>query len=165
MNNPCHFCGQPATIHYTSLLKKKKVQQHLCERCAREKGVVSGEAAEAGPVPPLNLQALVQLIMGQHPAADAASLKCPACGLKYAQFRADGRLGCAHDYDAFRPTLEPLLERIHRATAHAGKVPRTRRRRAELDDLRERLAAAVAAERYEDAATLRDLIRRKEGAG
>jgi protein arginine kinase activator len=159
--NPCHFCGQPATIHYTSLIGKKKVEQHLCEKCARAKGVVSeGPIASA----PLDLQALVQLVLGQHAAADTKGLRCPECGLKYTQFRAEGRFGCPHDYDAFGGVLTPLLERIHRATAHAGKVPRRAAGRTELADLRRELDDAVRGERYEDAARLRDLIRQREGA-
>jgi protein arginine kinase activator len=161
--NPCHFCGQPATIHYTSIVAAEKVEQHLCEGCARERGVI---AADATPAAPLNLQALVQLILGQHPppAADAGSLKCPECGLKYAQFRADGRLGCPHDYDAFRDALLPLLERIHRDADHRGKAPRRAAGRADLADLRADLNRAIRDERYEDAAALRDRIRQKEGA-
>jgi protein arginine kinase activator len=159
--NPCHFCGQPATIHYTSLIGKKKVEQHLCEGCARAKGVVS-----EGPISsaPLNLQALVQMVLGQHSAADTSGLKCPECGLKYSQFRAEGRFGCPHDYDAFGDVLKPLLDRIHRDTAHRGKVPKALAGRGEAADLRRQLAEAVDAERYEDAARLRDLIRQKEGA-
>jgi protein arginine kinase activator len=103
--------------------------------------------------------------MGQPSVADLAGLTCPACGLKYAAFRADGRLGCPDDYDAFRPALEPLLDRIHRGTRHEGKTPRAANRRAELATLREQLAAAVAAEHYEDAARLRDRIRQKENLG
>ena len=38
-------------------------------------------------------------------------------------------------------------------------------RRAELDSLRDQLQAAVAAEKYEDAARLRDRIRQKEALG
>ena len=160
--NPCHFCGEPATIHYTSLLGHKKVQQHLCEACARERGVVSPDAPAGEP---LNLQALVQLVLGTRGAsAEPKSLKCPQCGLKYAQFRSDGRLGCPHDYDEFREDLQPLLERIHRDTAHCGKVPRVRGFRDPLDELRDRLKMAVHSERYEEAALLRDEIRRKEGS-
>ena len=154
----CQNCGlNPATVHLTDIINKQKRELHLCEACAREQQLIPD-----GPTPQLNLQALVQLILGQPPAADPAGLTCPACGLKYAAFRADGRLGCPDDYDAFRPALEPLLERIHRGTRHAGKTPRAAARRAELADLREQLAAAVAAEHYEEAARIRDRIRAKE---
>lgn len=154
----CQNCGlHPATVHLTDIINKQKRELHLCEACAREQQLLPG-----GPAPQLNLQALVHLIMGQPAGTDPAGLTCPACGLKYAAFRADGRLGCPDDYDAFRAALEPLLERIHRGTRHTGKAPRAAARRAELADLREQLRAAVAAERYEDAALIRDRIRAKE---
>jgi protein arginine kinase activator len=154
----CHYCGQPATVHLTDIVQKQKRTMYLCEACAREHQLVPD-----GPTPQLNLQALVQLLLGQPTAADPAGLTCPTCGLKYAAFRVDGRLGCPDDYDAFRPALEPLLERIHRGGRHQGKAPRAAARRAELAHLRDLLTAAVAAENYEDAARLRDRIRQKEG--
>jgi protein arginine kinase activator len=155
----CQSCGQrPATVTVTNIVAKQKRELHLCEECARDQHqILDG--------PSLNLQALVQLIMGLPAAADPAGLTCPTCGLKYAAFRADGRLGCPDDYDAFRSALEPLLDRIHRSTRHRGKVPRAAGRRAELATLRDQLQAAVAAENYEDAARLRDRIRQKEAPG
>jgi protein arginine kinase activator len=88
------------------------------------------------------------------------------------EFRADGRLGCPADYELFRAGLLPILQRIHRATRHAGKVPRRPaattesgpRAAAELLDLRQRLRRAVDSEDYERAAALRDLIRQKEAS-
>lgn len=156
----CHYCGQPATVRVTDIIAKQKRELHLCDGCAREHHLVS-----EGPSPQLNLQALVQLIMGMPATADPAALTCPTCGLKYAAFRADGRLGCPDDYDAFRATLEPLLDRIHRGTRHQGKAPRAAGRRAEVATLRDQLRAAVAAENYDAAARLRDRIRHKEALG
>jgi protein arginine kinase activator len=91
------------------------------------------------------------------------------------EFRADGRLGCPADYELFRAGLLPILQRIHRATCHVGKVPRRRAaappasttepravRADELLALRQQLRRAVETEHYERAAELRDLIRQKE---
>jgi protein arginine kinase activator len=147
----CQFCSKPASIHLTDTVHKPKREMHLCEACAREKNLI--------PDPPeeLNVPAVVQLVM------DAV---CPKCGTPYAHFKAQGRLGCPHDYEVFRSLLEPLVERIqNNAVRHVGKVPRRHRRRlqgarrAELDS---RLRAAVAAEEFEEAAQLRDAIRALE---
>lgn len=154
----CQECGQPATVHLTDIVNKQKHETHLCDKCAQKHGLFADAAA------PMNLQALVQLTLGQPIAADQGSLTCPACGLKYAAFRTDGRLGCAHDYDAFQAALMPLLERIHHSTRHVGKFPRAAYRRNELADLHAQLREAVAAENYEEAARLRDRLRQKEGA-
>ncbi|HEY8506602.1 MAG TPA: UvrB/UvrC motif-containing protein, partial [Gemmataceae bacterium] len=75
-------------------------------------------------------------------------------------FQAAGRLGCPHDYEAFGTALAGLLERIHRADRHGGKVPR--RHPGGDAELRRQLRRAVREERFEDAARLRDLIRRRQ---
>jgi protein arginine kinase activator len=159
----CQFCSKPATVHLTDIINQKKREVHLCDACARQHQVLPEAQQE------LNIPALLQFLIGQPlPAGarqDLAQIVCPDCGMKYAQFRAQGRLGCPHDYEVFRDLLEPLLERIHRRTRHAGKTPgqfRRAARRARLRELQSQLRQAVEGERFEEAARLRDLIREKE---
>ena len=163
----CQICENPATVHLTEIVSKKKRKLHLCERCARERNLI----ADPPGAQQLDLKALLNLLMhpfpqaGAPPAAGPADSiaqpvteACAVCGLTLAEFKAEGRLGCPHDYEALRPALEPLLERIHRSTGHVGKAPRAVRVR----EWRKQMHAAVAAEDYEEAARLRDLIRRQE---
>jgi protein arginine kinase activator len=119
----------------------------------------------------LNLSSILQALIGQHVGTmtdELARLACPVCGIKFMEFRAEGRLGCPHDYEVFRAGLKPLLERIHRADRHNGKRPARQQvnaqRQRELLDLRQQLREAVEREAYETAAKLRDLIRQKETA-
>ena len=160
----CMFCDSPATVHLTDIVNKKKREAHLCERCARERNLLPDP-----PGPQIDLTALMNLLMTPFKPTAAAlpaspDPSCPTCGLTYAAFKAEGRFGCAHDYDAFLQVLEPLLERVHRAVSHDGKQPLTARRAAELDALKGRMKSAVANEDYEQAARLRDLIRQKEAS-
>src|SRR5438477_11136694 len=152
----CQYCSNPATVHLTDLVKKQKKELHLCQACAEQQQLLQHNE--------LNLTTIVQTLLGQHvgPLPDElARLTCPQCGIKFMEFRAEGRLGCPHDYEVFRVGLEPLLQRIHRAGRHVGKTPRcssaTAAFQAEMVDLRRRLRAAVGAEAYEEAARLRDL--------
>ena len=162
----CMFCNNPATVHLGNFANQKKREAHLCERCARERNLLPDP-----PAPPIDLKALMNLLMPAIPlqvpggSAIAAERVCPKCGLNYAAFKAEGRFGCGHDYETFRPVLEPLLERVHRAVAHTGKLPLARSRLAEIEAIRARMNAAAAAEDYEQAARLRDLIRHKEAEG
>jgi protein arginine kinase activator len=157
----CQFCSAPATVHLTDIIHKKKRETHLCEACAREKNLLPGSPNE------LNIPALLHLVLGQLPVpakpATPHDVVCPECGIPYAHFRAQGRLGCPHDYEVFRPLLEPLLERLQNsANRHEGKVPRRHARRmraARRAELEARLRTAVTNERYEEAAALRDEIR------
>ncbi len=163
----CQFCSNSATVHLTRLVKKQKVEVHLCEACAEK---------HQAPAADLSLSSILESLIGQHVspvAEELGRLICPTCGIKYMEFRADGRLGCPADYEVFRAGLVPILQRIHRATRHAGKVPRCRPpvprgaddgAVAELLDLRQKLRRAVEAEDYGRAAVLRDRIRKKEGS-
>jgi len=161
----CQCCSQrEATVHLTDVIQKLKRETHLCELCAQEAGLIPTAEAEAQGEPAINLQVLVQFVLSQSKTPDPGRMACPECGLKYAAFRADGRLGCPNDYDSFREPLLPLLERMHRGLTHRGKVPRRDKRRRRLAELQEQLHAAVAAEHYEQAAQLRDLIRAEEMA-
>lgn len=159
----CQICDNPATVHLTDIVNKKKRELHLCEGCARERNLIPEQ-----PGPQLDLKALLNLLMhpfppGTQPASEDAPVPstsgavneaCEICGMSLAEFKAGGRLGCPHDYESLRETLEPLLERIHRSTAHAGKAPREIRVR----EWKKQMKAAVEAEDYEEAARLRDLI-------
>jgi hypothetical protein len=93
---------------------------------------------------------------------------CPGCGLTPADFRAKGRLGCPRCYETYRAELMPLLGRIHEAHRHSGRLPgraqpeTTAPDEQLLAELRRKLEDAVRGERYEEAARLRDELRRAE---
>jgi protein arginine kinase activator len=157
----CQCCSNPATVHLTEIVENQKRELHLCQACAEAQHLMKNQE--------LNLPAFLQSLINQHigPQTDElARLTCPACGIKYMEFRARGRLGCSHDYLVFRTGLVPLLERIHRAVRHVGKAPRRQKlspgRNAELLELRRQLQEAVDSERYEEAARFLDLLRKKE---
>jgi len=114
----CQFCANPATVHLTRLVKKQKLEVHLCQACAEK---------HQSPASDVSLSSILESLIGQHVspvAEELGRLICPTCGIKYMEFRADGRLGCPADYEVFRAGLVPILQRIHRATRHIGKVPR-----------------------------------------
>lgn len=158
----CQSCGtRPATVHVTNIVGGKKQELHLCQECSEKKEILKNQE--------LNLSAILQTVLGQavgHPTDEWARLTCPSCGIKYMEFRASGRLGCPHDYRVFKDALDPLIQKIHRANRHVGKIPphasRDAQRQAELMTLRQKLREAIETEAYEEAARLRDAIRQKE---
>ena len=160
----CQSCGKAATVHITKIVNAQKQEMHLCQECSEKQQVLKNQE--------LNLAVILQTMIGQHVGGstdELARLTCPTCGIKYMEFKAEGRLGCPHDYKVFQKALEPLLLRIHRSTRHVGKIPPHASRNAalqgELMDLRQRLREAVEREAYEEAAQVRDLIRSKESQG
>jgi protein arginine kinase activator len=156
----CQKCPKTATLHITEVANYEMEEElHLCEDCA-QKYLYGAQQALAGK--------------GGLPVEEEGDEKdqlnqqtCSSCGIKFVEFRNSGRLGCPHDYEAFKAELLPLLENIHGETRHKGKVPRrlpqSKQTQAELMQLRKQLLQAVNKEAYEDAARLRDRIRRLEG--
>ena len=159
----CSRCGKnEATVFYKQVINNKITEAHVCLDCAQ--GGLSAGVTGASPLLDL-LSALGEL---KTPAPRRKRLECPRCGLKELEFRKSGRLGCSHCYGAFAPQLDSLLERVHGADRHRGKVPAGRRaepgkkedRPGLLARLRKELDAAVSAESFEAAARLRDRIER-----
>ena len=130
------------------------------EVCAKEKGVHD----QAG-------FSLADLVLGLGAAeeikAEAPGARCPACGFTQADFKKTGRLGCSACWTAFEPGLGSLLKAMHKGTRHVGKVPgkaaHTIAISEKIKELSEELQKAVRAEKYEDAAHIRDHIRELEG--
>lgn len=161
----CRRCTKPATLHITEIRNGEAQALHLCEGCAKDylntvsPGSPAEEAAtfESGPTPESEAE--------QEPD-ERDALTCPQCGITFKQFRSQGRLGCPHDYVAFREELVPLIESIHGELQHVGKVPRhvpgISRRQYDLLKLRSDLKTAVQSEKYEEAAKLRDQIQQLE---
>lgn len=157
----CQRCEAEATVHLTEVESSAAGARelHLCDRCARTVGVVTQLTA---PLPvDVALEKLIKTHVGELTGA-LARLVCPDCGLKFMEYRADGRLGCARDYELFARGLEPQLRRTHGASRHVGKISRRGRGADERLRLRALLRQAAAREDYEAAARFRDQLRSQD---
>ena len=155
----CCLCKQKeATVHLTKIESGQMQKVDLCEECAKSKGVDDPAGFS-----------LADLLLGlgapqeiQAPAAPG-EVKCPVCGFTQADFKKAGRFGCADCYRAFADGLENLLKSMHKGTRHKGKVPETVQGgpdlREQLAVLQKSLETAIAEEKYELAAQVRDQIK------
>jgi protein arginine kinase activator len=156
----CQKCAKAATLHITEVIGEEQIEElHLCEECA-QKYLYEPSQKQTGIKTASGLPG--------DEVDEPASLhrECDVCGVKFVDFRNSGRLGCPHDYEVFRDDLLPLLENIHGETKHCGKTPRrlpqNKQMQSELIQLRKKLLQAVNKEAYEEAAKLRDQIKRLE---
>jgi len=155
----CCVCKEkPATVHLTEIKGDKVQKVDLCEACAKSKGVNDSSFALADLL--LGLGASQEIDQ----SAGGAELKCATCGFTQADFKKSGRLGCPECYKTFMEGLEGLLKSMHKGTRHTGKVPEALRRTRETADrmktLQKKLNKAIEEENFEQAAALRDEIKR-----
>lgn len=147
----CDECGvNQATIHLTQIMQNETQVSHLCEECARKKGISVS----------INEQPELLQTEKNEPEID---ITCNECGCTYMQFRAKGWLGCSHCYTAFEKQIDTLLTQMHGSTVHKGKRYTDHARTpqvlsGEMKRLRHELAIAIKNEEFEQAATIRDAI-------
>lgn len=160
----CEICGKnEATVEFTEIIDDEVSQIHLCENCAREKGIEMEQHFSIADF----LAGLTDLGLEFEPEK-AVSVKCPNCAMTYDDFRKIGRLGCGECYSAFKRSLIPLLKRIHGSTRHVGKATVKLEKVtgvtkiSQLQELRQKLQRAIEMEEYEEAAKIRDRIRELE---
>jgi protein arginine kinase activator len=156
-------CENEATVHLTEIRDGKKHEMHLCERCAAEKGLPGKTHFSISDLlAGIASQAQTQAQRGKR-GKEAA---CPGCTTTLSQFQASGRFGCPECYTTFKEDVQGLVEKIHDASQHVGKVPRRISSEVSLQkDIRQlqvELKRAVRREDYEKAAALRDQIKQAE---
>jgi protein arginine kinase activator len=156
----CDLCKEgEAVITLTEIVGSGVRQLHLCEKCAAERGV---ETMVGSTKPQINN--FLQTIHEQMPAAKGEPVQCPFCQATLADFRATGRLGCAHCYEAFESSLRDLLRRVHGNSRHIGRryvapLPSELPHVSSAAELRDRLKRAIETEQFELAADIRDKLR------
>lgn len=122
----------------------------VCDQCAAQQQIF-------GTLSKMLLPALLQPSL---PALTA----CPSCHMNWQRVNQTSQLGCPRCYDHFRVPLEETLARLHGNTHHGGLRPPGPPAPAPnaAEQLRLELEQAVAEERFEDAARLRDQLRALE---
>jgi protein arginine kinase activator len=158
----CSICKEkPATLFLSNISADNKKQDfNLCNACAKAKGMDD---------PTAFLVAGSDIMLGLGAAQEVeqtvgADLKCPRCGFSQADFKKSGRLGCPECYRTFAEGLNGLLKTMHKGTRHTGKAPEALRVSRENSDrlktLQKKLNKAIESENFEEAALLRDELKK-----
>jgi protein arginine kinase activator len=157
-------------------------EMHLCSECAQKENLaVPFENAFSAmnslwnePFPSLfgGFDNLWGGMLGSAPTATllGTERKCPTCGLTEHELRQTGRVGCPDCYSTFADILNPYVQKVHGASRHVGDPAAGSATPAEstapansLEALRAQLNDAIQKEEFEQAAQLRDQIRKMEG--
>lgn len=156
----CDICKKnEATIHLTQIVEGKMLKVDLCETCSKAKGIQETAGFSLADL-------LVGLGSAEEMKAELPGVRCPVCGFSQADFKKTGRLGCSACWEAFEAGLASLLKAMHKSDRHIGKVPgkaaHTIAISEKIQEYTRDLEKAVSAEKYEEAAQIRDQIRELE---
>ena len=180
----CENCGNnEANVRYTQIINGDKRQMFLCEECSQKLGI--GNINFSMPIDfssflgeffdDMNETSFIPSLRGQN------ELKCKKCGLDFDEFLHTGRFGCSNCYDEFENIIDPILKNIQGSNRHVGRLgnviegnnisnddkmsnfaKKDQSQNSQLDKLKSDLKQAIKEERYEDAAKLRDEIKKLE---
>lgn len=156
----CDECNSnPANVHLTQIVQNEVIVKHLCEECAKKRGI--SIVIEDGH---LDLPQVVKkhkkgTKIESNPEND---LICPVCRMRFCEFKEKGRLGCPNCYIAFEKEINALLIQVHGASQHRGKkyhrLHGSGRNIHDISVLRHELNNAIRDEKFELAALIRDKI-------
>lgn len=159
----CEKCGKfEATTHIRSVINGVVREYNLCQSCAESEGYSSvGHNSLAG---------MLASMFGEFSpsAMGGNTVRCPVCSASFSDIAKSGKVGCAQCYNTFKNDLLPYLKRVHGSTKHVGKIPLSApimvvNKEETVDSLRMELNRLVSEEKYEEAAVIRDKIKKLEG--
>ncbi len=176
----CDKCGKnEATVFVKQVINNKETTQHLCRDCAREIMDIGDFSLDKffndfhhsyfGTSPHMPLGS-------SWDSSAEQVIHCPVCGMSYRDFRKSGRLGCSECYTTFADRLLPTVQSIHGKDHHVGKVkdgscshcdqpterPAGGKQEAQYYEklaLQKQLQELIRAEKFEEAAKVRDEIK------
>ena len=172
----CENCGKnPANVKYTQIINGDKKEMHLCEECSEKMGIGNMEFKM-----PIDFSSFLGEFFNEFDHGTfmpelnpIKELKCDNCNLTFEEFMNTGKFGCSNCYEAFESKIDPILKNIQGSNRHIGRLGKVekaekiekqeaKQEKSEVDELKEKLKQAIKEERYEDAAHLRDEIKKFE---
>lgn len=162
----CQSCGKKeATVKYYENINGNTQKLYFCSECADKLGVSSiGDFSN-----------LFSPIFTTMPEFDLLEKKqCPNCGYTLEDYSNSGILGCQKCYEVFEKNLDEIFYKIHGKNRHI-KLSQTNKNvgnktekinnndknvENKITKLKEELEECISKEEYEQAAIIRDEIKK-----
>lgn len=161
----CSKCNKnEATVFYREVINGKETKYNLCPQCAAKTEKEMNKNMFSSFYEPFETSILGSLFTPQHlRAGKREEKKCTLCGATFRELCEGGKAGCPTCYTVFREEFTPTLSRLHGGRSHRGRAPgefkEKRSRELKAAELEKELKTAIAEERYEDAAVIRDKLK------
>ena len=179
----CQKCNKKeANVKYTEIINGEKKEMMLCEECSHILGLDNMNFNM-----PIDFSSFFGGLLEDDCSSSeymplfqkVKELRCNNCNMTYDDFVNKGKLGCEECYSVFSNKIDNILKRLHGDNKHTGRkyVNKNMERNLnnvgancvrpqkettqenKLEKLQKDLKKAIAEERYEDAAKIRDQIK------
>lgn len=180
----CENCKKrEANVRYSENINGVKKELHLCEECSKKLGITEKMDFR---MPSLDFSNLFGSFLEDFSSSsdfipllsDVKQIKCDSCNSSFDDIINTGRYGCANCYDVFEDRMDPILKKLQGANRHNGRLGKISDNKLKfekgeenipektpenkLKKLQNELKQAIKEERYEDAAKIRDEIKKQE---
>lgn len=185
----CDNCGKrEANVKYTENINGRRTELNLCEECSEKLGI--GQMNFNMPIDFSNFFGSILDDFDTTDFLpllnEMKSVKCDTCGYTFDDIVNSGKIGCENCYDVFEDRLDNLIKRVQGSNRHVGRIGKIIDKKIEdktnlknhienvkneekeitqeskIEKLKEDLKFAIKEERYEDAAKIRDEIKKLE---
>lgn len=177
----CENCKKrEANVRYSENINGVKKEMHLCEECSRKLGITDKMDFR---MPTFDFSNFFGSFLEDFSTPDFMPLlneikliKCDSCGSTFDDIISTGKYGCANCYDVFEDRMDPILKKLQGANRHNGRLGKISDNNVKFDKkeeqknqnstdkklekLQDELKQAVKEERYEEAAKIRDEIKK-----
>lgn len=176
----CDNCKESeATVKYTEIINGNKREMMLCEECSQRLGINNMSLKL-----PIDFSSFFGDLISEYEQSDfmpmfnvSKELKCNTCNTSYKDFLNTGKLGCSDCYDVFQDRINTVLKRLQGSTEYLGRkamknnqpekgicnnIIKEKKDTKKEGALEEQLKLAIKEERYEDAAKIRDEIKKQK---
>lgn len=187
----CQNCGKnEVNFRYTQIVNGVKKEMALCDKCARELGLESIDFSMPINFSSFFSDFFNDTENFLPSFAKTSLLECNDCKMTFEDFANTGEFGCGNCYITFADRISPVLKKLHGSSIHVGREYREAideleenknrfnanqkqkgkeaenkeisKEARQLEKLQKDLKKAIKEERYEDAAKIRDSIKKLE---
>ena len=180
----CDNCGKrEANVRYSENINGRKKELHLCEECSKKLVIENMDFNM-----PIDFSSFFGGLLEDFGTNDfmplfneVKQLKCDNCGYTFEDIVNTGKLGCENCYSVFEDRLDPIIKKIQGSNKHVGRTgkiidskisekinnkdSKTENNKdvSKVEKLQNDLKKAIKEEKYEEAAKIRDEIKKIEG--
>lgn len=174
----CQNCKKnEANVKYTEIINGVKKEMMLCDKCSKELGIDNMKLSL-----PISFSNFFGDLLNEYDnsfmplISVPKATQCDKCGMTYNEFMQLGKFGCDNCYEVFSNRIDPILKRLQGNNRYNGKRAELNKanieesvkekaepsKKDEINKLKAELKKLVKEEKYEDAAKVRDEIKKLE---